>query len=80
MITIQILEQTNNLFPKHLKSIKNPPQKLYLAGNPLLLQTPCIAVIGSRNCSENGKNLARQFTAELVQQGLTIVSGLASRN
>ena len=42
-----------------------------------LLNNPIISIIGSRSCSQNGKNLARKFSYELSQCGITIASGLA---
>lgn len=36
-----------------------------------------ISIIGSRACSENGKKLASKFTKELVQQDITVASGMA---
>ena len=39
-----------------------------------------IAIIGTRKCSKNGEMLAEKFAKELVQQGLTIVSGMAERH
>lgn len=45
-----------------------------------MLNTNMIAIVGSRNCTENGKKLARKFAQELVEQEITIVSGMANRN
>ncbi len=70
----------NKEYPKQLINIKNPPKKLYIEGNIDLLNTNMIAIIGSRNCTENGKKLAQKFAQELVEQEITIVSGMASRN
>lgn len=67
----------NNIYPQKLKEIINPPKQLYLKGNVQLLNENSIAIIGSRNCSENGKQLTRKFTYELSKQGLTIISGMA---
>ena len=50
---------------------------LYLKGNINLLNNFSIAIIGSRSCTKNGKNLAQKFSSELSQCGITIVSGLA---
>ena len=50
---------------------------LYLKGNVNLLNNFSIAIIGSRSCTKNGKNLAQKFSSELSQCGITIVSGLA---
>lgn len=72
MITI-----TNKLYPQQLISIEDPPQKLYTLGNENLLNTYAIAIIGSRACSKDGKELAKKFARELAMQGITIVSGMA---
>lgn len=74
MIEIRI---ENGQYPDALRKIKNPPKQLYLEGNIELLNKNSIAIIGSRNCSENGKILAKKFAKELVEQGLTIISGMA---
>ena len=42
-----------------------------------LLNKKCIAIIGSRNCSEYGKTMAKKITEELVQNDVVIVSGMA---
>lgn len=67
----------NNVYPQKLKEITNPPKQLYLEGNVQLLNENSIAIIGSRNCSENGKQLTRKFAYELSKQGLIIISGMA---
>ena len=67
----------NNIYPQKLKEITNPPKQLYLEGNVQLLNENSIAIIGSRNCSENGKQLTRKFAYELSKQGLIIISGMA---
>lgn len=67
----------NNIYPQKLKEITNPPKQLYLEGNVQLLNENSIAIIGSRNCSQNGKQLTRKFAYELSKQGLIIISGMA---
>ena len=67
----------SKLYPKSLQNIPNPPKKLYMQGNLELLNNPIISIVGSRSCSENGKNLTRKFAFELSQCGITIASGLA---
>lgn len=39
-----------------------------------------IAIIGTRKCSNNGEKITEKFAKELVQQGITIVSGMAERH
>lgn len=41
------------------------------------MKNPAIAIIGSRNCTQYGKEMAIKFARELSQYGLTIISGMA---
>ena len=74
MIQINIKD---SLYPESLKNISNSPNSLYIEGNTTLLNSHSIAIIGSRNCSENGIKIANYFSSELSMSGITIVSGLA---
>ena len=65
------------LYPKKLKEISAPPSVLYTEGNLELLKKYSIAIIGSRQASDNGKKLTEKFSSELSSCGITIVSGLA---
>jgi DNA processing protein len=57
---------------------KNAPGKIYLQGDESLLRSgPRVSVIGTRNPSEVGRANARRFSEFLVQNGITVVSGLA---
>lgn len=64
-------------YPKQLLAIKNSPKRLFVEGNMELLNGKCIAVVGSRNCTEYGKKWCKYFVKELVKYDLTIVSGMA---
>lgn len=64
-------------YPKILKNIKKPPKQLYVLGNVDLLNEPGIAIIGSRNCTETGKRIARNFASKLSNEGICINSGMA---
>ena len=67
----------DDLYPQSLRDIKNPPKKLYLLGNESLLKEKCISVIGSRLCTEKGRELAEKFAKDLSKVGMCIVSGMA---
>ncbi len=79
------LEKPNNHFihfkhpdyPTSLKEIPDPPLGLFVCGDPQLLKFPQIAIIGSRNASQNGHKLAYQFARDLASKGFCITSGLA---
>lgn len=71
------IEETDNLYPKQLLKIKKHPQKLYVAGNPKILNNKCIAIVGTRDSTEYGKYYAKEFAKEISRLGITVVSGLA---
>lgn len=48
-----------------------------MEGNKKILETNAISIIGSRSCSENGARIAKKFAKDLVEQNITIVSGMA---
>lgn len=77
MSRLEIITIEDSRYPNQLKSINNPPKQLYVEGNVALLKSNIISIIGSRACSENGINLTYKFTQELVDQDLTIASGMA---
>lgn len=79
-ILIRIIKLGEEGYPEKLTKIKNPPKQLYIEGDLNLLNGNIISIIGSRSCTENGENLARKFAQELVEQGITIASGMAKRN
>lgn len=51
---------------------------MFVEGDVELIDTPCIAIVGSRNCTELGAKVARSIAIYFAAQGFTIVSGLAS--
>ena len=52
-----IIEYYDELYPKLLRSIDNPPTRLYVIGNPNILSETGIAVIGSRNNTQYGERM-----------------------
>ncbi|MEX0844417.1 MAG: DNA-processing protein DprA [Balneolaceae bacterium] len=73
----QIITMADAEYPALLKQIYDPPVLLWLKGNPEALSKPGVAVVGTRNTSAYGRNMAQKLTAELAEQGLCIFSGLA---
>ena len=51
---------------------------LYAAGDVGLMSRPCVAVVGSREASTEGRAMAWQVASELAAQGVVVVSGLAA--
>lgn len=64
-------------YPPLLKQIYDPPILFWLKGNPEALSKPGVAVVGTRNITSYGRNSAKELTGKLVENGLSIFSGLA---
>ena len=72
-----IIDAASGDFPELLCQIQNPPERLFVIGNPELLHLPSLAIVGSRNPTRGGRENAYQFAKHLGQSGFSIVSGLA---
>ena len=66
-------------YPALLKELPDPPLALWIDGaRSDLLNSPQLAMVGSRKPTANGRETARRFARYLSERGLTIVSGLAT--
>lgn len=74
---IQIIDIDDKEYPHLLKQIYNPPISLYIIGNKEILNKTNISIVGSRDATEYGKNVAKDFAYNLTNKGVNIVSGLA---
>ncbi len=64
-----------NAYPDILRHIHDPPALLYVLGR--LPAGDAFAVVGARRASTAGRRLTREICADLAEQSITIVSGLA---
>jgi DNA processing protein len=64
-------------YPMKLRDAKHPVELLYYQGAWELTETRCIAVVGSRQATEDGLKRAHRIARELVSRDFTVVSGLA---
>lgn len=64
-------------YPALLRELTDPPLLLYVDGDVRLLESCQLSVVGSRNPTPTGRELAFRFAANLSRLGLTITSGLA---
>lgn len=72
-----LLSLDHPLYPPQLKNIAYPPPLLFVQGEPAVLSSSQLAVVGSRHCSHYGHEWGAIFTQALALSGLTITSGLA---
>lgn len=74
---IFMLNITDDDYPEKLKNIYDAPITLFLKGNIKLLNELSIAIIGCRNASSYGLNIAQEFAYQLANKNIVIVSGMA---
>ncbi len=73
----EIVPFTSPRYPKRLLEIVDYPLILYIQGNLLREDQRCLAVVGSRQATPYGLEIARDLSLKLAQAGFTVVSGLA---
>lgn len=64
-------------YPEGFSSVDYPFQLFYYKGDIGLLDSPCISVVGARECSAYGREFAKDLATGLSCNGFTVVSGLA---
>lgn len=74
---VKVLTIFDNDYPAILKGVKNPPPLIYLYGRFLEADQNSIAIVGSRNATEKGLQIARGFAKRFALRNYTIVSGYA---
>lgn len=65
-------------YPPLLRQIDDHPLYLYVRGDPAVLARPMIAIVGSRNSTVYGREVAFRLGVELAQKGFVVCSGLAA--
>jgi len=64
-------------YPQALLQIYDPPVMLYVRGDPQILNSPSLSIVGTRRPTVYGTQMAERMGRDLAARGLTIVSGLA---
>ena len=72
-----LVPRSSPLYPRALRALPDAPLALYVLGDPQLLATPQLAIVGSRNPTRGGEQTARDFASHLARSGITVSSGLA---
>jgi len=73
----RILFFTDKAYPVRLKPIDDAPSLLYVKGNINLNQVKTIAIVGTRQATDYGKEQVEQIIEALVPHQALIISGLA---
>jgi DNA processing protein len=76
-LKVSVLSWESEGYPSLLKNIHNPPLVLYLRGQFIPQDEWALAVVGTRRATSYGREGTRMFVQGLVQNKITVVSGLA---
>ena len=74
---IRLIPYTSKEYPALLREIPDSPLVLFAKGQELGKCSPAIAIVGARNASQMGYEVAHDFAYKLSKAGFTVVSGLA---
>lgn len=74
---VKLIPFTDTQFPKALLEISDHPALLYVQGNLKPEDQRSLAVVGTRQASIYGNEMAASISGELAAAGYTVVSGLA---
>ena len=74
---VKVLDWHHPNYPRRLKEIHDPPPLLYVKGEIQPSDERALAVVGTRNPTTYGREVASTLTAGLAKSGIIIISGLA---
>lgn len=64
-------------YPPMLRQTTHPPAVLMVDGDPAVLSSPSVGIVGTRACTAYGASIAAQLAHAVASAGHTVVSGLA---
>lgn len=80
---VTLLTPAHASYPEALRQIYDPPAVLYLRGQlpealyGELSQVRAVAIVGTRNPSDYGRELSARLARSLAEAGVSVISGLA---
>jgi len=74
---LQIVTPADEGYPEPLRTLHDPPLALYFKGEWRKEDRKAVALVGSRQTTSYGREMAARLASDLVRAGFTVVSGLA---
>jgi DNA processing protein len=74
---IRLITREAEEYPERLRNIYSAPYALYVKGRLPAKEDKLIAVVGARECSQYGREMARYLAEAITTEGVHIISGLA---
>jgi DNA processing protein len=75
---IRVIAGHDDAYPASLQTVSGRPPLLFVAGGLDPEDDRAVAVVGSRQASDEGRRTARAVARHLVNEGYTVTSGLAA--
>lgn len=75
---IEIISKDSPYFPKNLLKLSDCPDILFTIGNKEILNSFSVSIVGTRNSSTQGNEIAFDMSQNLSSNNIVIVSGMAS--
>ncbi len=64
-------------YPKRLRQIQDAPISLFVKGRLPAEDRPSAAIVGTRSCSQYGRNMTEIYAKMMTELGFNIISGMA---
>jgi len=74
---IMLIDTFDTAYPPRLADIPDAPALLYVRGDPSVLRRPQLAIVGTRQPTLPGRDIALRWAAALSRAGWVVTSGLA---
>ena len=74
---ISYLSKEDELYPSKLRNVFDAPYSLFYKGRLPREGEKILAIVGARECSNGGREIARYFAAAVAKEGISVISGLA---
>lgn len=74
---IKLVSLDERMYPDKLKEIKDPPPVLFYKGKLPKKGLPSAAVVGARECTPYGANVAKRLGEILAESDISVISGMA---
>ena len=74
---VRVTWREGPIYPSSLIEDPEPPGVLFWRGSLECLQSLCVAIVGTRNATPDGRAIAFELARDLVEAGVCVVSGLA---
>ena len=74
---IQYVSFYSREYPERLRTLFDPPKQLYVKGKLPDPTRYAVGIVGARECTVYGRDMARLFGYRLAEAGVQVVSGMA---